>query len=95
MVAEEGEHPEINESGSYQTVSIELDIIGLATNTILEANKINELEGGANLLTMGMNASVSVQEEANKSLATKLRSLDETFACINIFKVLKSLIAQW
>lgn len=37
-------NPEICEPNNYKTICVELDVIGLTVNTVLEANKINEIE---------------------------------------------------
>ena len=42
--SEHAPNPEINNTGAYGRVSIELDVTSLAFNTILESGKINDIE---------------------------------------------------
>ena len=42
---EEGRSVECNHPGSYPTICIEIQLDGLAVNTILQSSKINEFEG--------------------------------------------------
>jgi len=46
---DEIENLEINVPGMYDQISIEIDLINLAVNTIQQANVINEIEGGGSI----------------------------------------------
>lgn len=84
----------MSEPSWYRTFCVELDVIGLAVNTILEASKINEIEGGASLLTLDLHSAATLDEEMNKS-STKFRSFDESFANVRTFRVIKKLVTDW
>ena len=47
---EKGEMPAINNSGTYSSVCIELELRNLAVNTILTSSLINELEGSESMM---------------------------------------------
>lgn len=90
--AEELVNPEICEPGCYKASCIELDLVGLAVNTVLEANKINEIEGGSNFLNFDLNP--TVEDSMNKAI-TSMKSFDETTASVRAFRILKALITEW
>ena len=91
-LAEELVNPEVNAPGCYRNICIELDVIGLAVNTVLQSNYITELEGGTSLLSFENNP--TLDENMDKA-ARSIRSFDETFSCIKVFKILKNLITEW
>jgi DNA polymerase epsilon subunit 1 len=90
--AEELATPEVLVPGCYKSVCIELDLIGLAVNTVLQSNSITEIEGGSSLLSFDFNP--TLDEDMNK-VAKSIRSFDETFGCLKAFKILKALITEW
>lgn len=66
-----------------------MDLVGLAVDTVLEANRINEIEGGNNFLNFDLNP--TVEDSVNKNLKT----FDETTSSVKSFRILKSLITEW
>ncbi|KAH3704593.1 hypothetical protein DPMN_079651 [Dreissena polymorpha] len=69
---------EINNSGAYSTVCVELDIASMAVDTIIESSHVNEQEG----------ASASSLEEMvqGQGAATMVTSYDETALCSAAFR---------
>ncbi|ORX45441.1 putative DNA polymerase epsilon catalytic subunit A [Piromyces finnis] len=62
---DEIENLEINVPGMYDQISMEIDLINLAVNTIQQANVINEIEGGG---TIGFESSMA-QHTLNDHIA--------------------------
>ncbi|XP_029426854.1 DNA polymerase epsilon catalytic subunit A isoform X2 [Rhinatrema bivittatum] len=88
---------EINNSGCYSTVCVELDIQSLAVNTILQSHHINDMEGAS---SMGISFDVIQQASledmmSGNQAASALASYDETALCSNTFRILKSMVVGW
>nr|XP_033811806.1 DNA polymerase epsilon catalytic subunit A [Geotrypetes seraphini] len=88
---------EINNSGCYSTVCVELDIQSLAVNTILQSHHINDMEGAS---SMGISFDVIQQASLEEMMtgnqaASALASYDETALCSNTFRILKSMVVGW
>ncbi|XP_013399576.1 DNA polymerase epsilon catalytic subunit A [Lingula anatina] len=92
---EESSSIEINNSGSYSTVCIELDLASLAVNTILESQHVNDYEG-ASLVNFDTTPQVSLEDMVQgQGAATMLASYDETALCSATFRILKSMVQGW
>ncbi|XP_004276670.1 DNA polymerase epsilon catalytic subunit A isoform X1 [Orcinus orca] len=88
---------EVNSSGCYSTVCVELDIQNLAVNTILQSHHVNDMEG-AN--SMGISFDVIQQASLEDMItgnqaASAPTSYDETALCSSTFRILKSMVVGW
>ncbi|KAN0070053.1 protein of unknown function (DUF1744) domain containing protein [Elaphomyces granulatus] len=83
------EMPSVNASGTYSTVSIELELRNLAINTILTSSIINELEGCDTLLAPSAN---SITEGSTDG--TGILYSEKAFASAGVF-VLREMVKQW
>lgn len=88
---------EINNSGCYSTVCVELDIQNLAVNTILQSHHVNDMEGAG---SMGISFDVIQQASledmvTGNQAASALASYDETALCSSTFRILKSMVVGW
>ncbi|ELK14230.1 DNA polymerase epsilon catalytic subunit A [Pteropus alecto] len=88
---------EINSSGCYSTVCVELDIQNLAVNTILQSHHVNDMEGAD---SMGVSFDVIQQASLEDMItgnqaASAPASYDETALCSSTFRVLKSMVVGW
>ncbi|KAM8817888.1 DNA polymerase epsilon catalytic subunit A isoform 4-T4 [Rhynchonycteris naso] len=88
---------EINSSGCYSTVCVELDIQNLAVNTILQSHHINDMEGAD---SMGISFDVIQQASLEDMItgnqaASAPASYDEMALCSNTFRILKSMVVGW
>ena len=85
-------HTEINIPGAYRTVCIEIELHNLAVNTILEASRINELEGTDEIYGFNQNRP-SVQPDQRQ----KGRDFytNHSFTCISSFALLRNLVIRW
>lgn len=83
---------EINSSGCYSTVCVELDIQNLAVNTILQSHHVNDMEGAG---SMGISFDVIQQASledmvTGNQAASALANYDETALCSSTFRYLPS-----
>uniref|UniRef100_A0A2I3HYR2 DNA polymerase epsilon catalytic subunit n=1 Tax=Nomascus leucogenys TaxID=61853 RepID=A0A2I3HYR2_NOMLE len=88
---------EINSSGCYSTVCVELDLQNLAVNTILQSHHVNDMEGAD---SMGISFDVIQQASLEDMItggqaASAPASYDETALCSNTFRILKSMVVGW
>lgn len=85
---EESNVVELNQSGFYQTVCIELDMASLAVNTLLQSHHISELEGGAGSIAFDAIPQSSLEEmvTGQPGAAASLASYDETALCSVAFR---------
>nr|XP_036870228.1 DNA polymerase epsilon catalytic subunit A isoform X5 [Manis javanica] len=88
---------EINSSGCYSTVCVELDIQNLAVNTILQSHHVNDMEGAD---SMGVSFDVIPQASLEDMItgnqaASAPASYDETALCSSTFRILKSMVVGW
>ncbi|KAI4069028.1 DNA polymerase epsilon, catalytic subunit, partial [Homo sapiens] len=79
---------EINSSGCYSTVCVELDLQNLAVNTILQSHHVNDMEGAD---SMGISFDVIQQASLEDMItggqaASAPASYDETALCSNTFR---------
>uniref|UniRef100_A0A2K6NW00 DNA polymerase epsilon catalytic subunit n=1 Tax=Rhinopithecus roxellana TaxID=61622 RepID=A0A2K6NW00_RHIRO len=88
---------EINSSGCYSTVCVELDLQNLAVNTILQSHHVNDMEGAD---SMGISFDVIQQPSLEDMItggqaASAPASYDETALCSHAFRILKSMVVGW
>ncbi|XP_071842244.1 DNA polymerase epsilon catalytic subunit A-like isoform X2 [Apostichopus japonicus] len=94
---EESNVVELNQSGFYQTVCIELDMASLAVNTLLQSHHISELEGGAGSIAFDAIPQSSLEEmvTGQPGAAASLASYDETALCSVAFRIMKTMVHYW
>ncbi|EPY88299.1 polymerase (DNA directed), epsilon [Camelus ferus] len=88
---------EINSSGCYSTVCMELDIQNLAVNTILQSHHVNDMEGADSVgvsFDVIQQASLEDMITGNQA-ASAPASYDETALCSSTFRILKSMVVGW
>jgi len=81
--------PAVNNSGTYSSVCIELDVRNLAINTILTSSLINELEGSD---SVAFNPGAPSEEDPNGE--TGVLYSDSAFASAGIM-VLREMVKAW
>ncbi|XP_071480194.1 DNA polymerase epsilon catalytic subunit A-like [Diadema antillarum] len=88
---------ELNQSGCYQTVCVELDMASLAVNTLLQSHHVSELEGGAGSIAFDAIQQTSLEEmvSGQPGAAASLASYDETALCTVAFRIMKSMVHGW
>ncbi|XP_070201892.1 DNA polymerase epsilon catalytic subunit A-like [Littorina saxatilis] len=96
MEMEESSTVVINNSGTYHTDCVELEITALAVNTIIESGHVNEQEG-ASAVSFDTLPTTSLEELARgQGAATMgLASYDETALCSTTFRILKNMVQGW
>ncbi|KAL3319162.1 hypothetical protein Ciccas_002174 [Cichlidogyrus casuarinus] len=87
---------ELNVKGSFSNVSVEVELAGLALNTILIAHRIPELEGATPIGfdTLGATSSAWNIDEP-LSGGAPMMSYDETTASAPAFKILRNMVVAW
>jgi len=85
----------INNPGSYQSVCIELDIDGLAVDTLLQAPHVHDIEGTAATVAFDNMPQASLEEMMGNTPGPTLANYDETALCSAAFRVLRSMVAYW
>uniref|UniRef100_A0AC11CBA7 DNA polymerase epsilon, catalytic subunit n=1 Tax=Ovis aries TaxID=9940 RepID=A0AC11CBA7_SHEEP len=88
---------EINSSGCYSTVCVELDIQNLAVNTILQSHHVNDMEGADSIgISFDVIQQASLEDMITGNQTTSApASYDETALCSNTFRILKSMVVGW
>ncbi|CAH2294920.1 DNA polymerase epsilon catalytic subunit A [Pelobates cultripes] len=87
---------EINNSGCYNTVCVELDIQSLAVNSILQSHHINDLEGAGSVgISFDVLQQASLEDMVTGNQTNTVASYDETALCSNTFRILKSMVVGW
>nr|XP_020761351.1 DNA polymerase epsilon catalytic subunit A isoform X4 [Odocoileus virginianus texanus] len=88
---------EINSSGCYSTVCVELDIQNLAVNTILQSHHVNDMEGADSIgISFDVIQQASLEDMiTGNQAASAPASYDETALCSNTFRILKSMVVGW
>lgn len=83
------EMPSVNNSGTYSSVCIELEIRNLAINTILTSSLINELEGSD---SVAFNPAAPMDDDPNSG--TNALYSDNAFASASV-AVLREMVKAW
>ncbi|XP_076438241.1 DNA polymerase epsilon catalytic subunit A-like [Babylonia areolata] len=96
MEMEESSTFVVNNSGTYHTTCVELEITALAVNTIIESGHVNEQEG-ASAVSFDTLPTTSLEDMARgQGAATMgLASYDETALCSTTFRILKNMVQGW
>jgi DNA polymerase epsilon subunit 1 len=85
----------INNAGCYQSVCVELEIDGLAVNTLLQAHHVNDIEGTSSTVAFDTMPQASLEEMMGNAPGPSLANYDETALCSGAFRVLRSMVTSW
>lgn len=90
-------NPQICTPVVTQTVSIEIDISGLAMNTILQASHIEDMEGLSTLLQTDHTEQSKIDQFGSDRVdqSTHTDGLEDTLACQGAFLLLSNLLNKW
>ncbi|XP_051165586.1 DNA polymerase epsilon catalytic subunit 1 [Leptopilina boulardi] len=87
---------EINKTGTYSSVCVELEIDSLAVNTLLQAHHVNDVDGTSSFVAFHSAPQATLQEMiAGESTTLGIPSYDETALCSAAFKVLRNMVNAW
>ncbi|XP_046401826.1 DNA polymerase epsilon catalytic subunit 1 [Ischnura elegans] len=84
-----------NQPGSYGTVCVELDIDGLAVNTLLQSHHVNDIDGTSSCVSFDTIPQASLEEMMGEGGVAVLPSYDETALCSGAFRVLRTMVGTW
>ncbi|KAL9693094.1 hypothetical protein quinque_012379 [Culex quinquefasciatus] len=85
-----------NRSGFYGTVCVELSIESLAVSALLQAGKVQEMEGASSAITFDVIPQASLDDMiSNQGGVQTLPSYDETALCSQAFRVMRSMVNGW
>eukprot|EP00112_Aurelia_sp_Birch-Aquarium-sp1_P000107 Seg1008.10 transcript_id=Seg1008.10/GoldUCD/mRNA.D3Y31 product="DNA polymerase epsilon catalytic subunit A" protein_id=Seg1008.10/GoldUCD/D3Y31 len=96
--SDEGGSIEVNNSGCYPTICVEISVDGLAVNTVLQSHHVHDAEGGAGTAVSFDSlpqASLEDLMSSGPGAVANLTSYDEAALCSTAFRILKSLIYSW
>nr|XP_053633938.1 DNA polymerase epsilon catalytic subunit A-like [Cherax quadricarinatus] len=85
---------QVNNSGCYSAVCVELDLDALAVTTLLQAHHINEMEGTSSSVAFDAAPQASLQDMMGGAEST-LTAYDETARCAPAFRILRQMVAAW
>lgn len=89
--SEELSDPIISSPGHYETVCLEMDMLGLAVNTLLQSSQINELEGGGEAT---LDASHTL-DDYNSGKVSSVISFGTGMASVQAFAMIKAMVRGW
>ncbi|XP_067207203.1 DNA polymerase epsilon catalytic subunit 1 isoform X2 [Linepithema humile] len=84
-----------NNSGTYSSVCVQLDVESLAINALLQYYHIHDVDGTNTFVTFHNQQRPSVQDIATGDTATIIPSYDEITLCNPAFKTLRSMVNAW
>lgn len=84
-----------NKSGYYDNVCVELAIDSLAVTALLQANKIQEMEGASSAITFDAVPQASLEEMISNNPSAMLSSYDESALCSAAMKIMRSMVNGW
>ncbi|KAJ3067846.1 DNA polymerase epsilon catalytic subunit [Podochytrium sp. JEL0797] len=99
-------NPEINHSGTYSNVCVEIDLFNLAFNTVLQSSHVNEIEGSSDVdgVNGGSNfvddqfktANKEQQKSEEHQLTTSsLTTSDENNINFRTFRIIREMVQSW
>ena len=97
IVTEFEEHNSIviNHPGCYQSVCVQLDLDGLAVNTLFQAHHVHDIEGMCATVAFDNMPVTSLEEMMNNGQGPSVASYDETALCSNAFRILRGMVNVW
>ena len=94
--SEEGRGIQLNCPGAYPTCCVQLSLEGLAVNTLLQSNHINDHEGAAGTSTsFDCAPQASLEELIGGTGNASLSVYDEAALCSSAFKILRGVVYAW
>lgn len=84
-----------NKPGYYPNVCVELAIDSLAVSALLQANRVQEMEGASSAITFDVMPQASLQQMMGQLPGMELPSYDETALCSSAFRVMRSMVHGW
>ncbi|XP_053674267.1 DNA polymerase epsilon catalytic subunit 1 [Anopheles nili] len=85
-----------NRAGLHRTVCVELNVESLAVSALLQASKVQELEGTSSAITFDVIPQASLEEMiANGTGGQQLSSYDETALCSQAFRIMRTMVNTW
>ena len=93
--AEEGRSIEINNPGAYPTCCVQLSLDGLAVNTVLQSQHINDHEGASGSSISFDWAPQASLEEMIEGSGASLTVYDEAALCSSAFRILRGMVHSW
>ncbi|XP_055613279.1 DNA polymerase epsilon catalytic subunit 1 [Uranotaenia lowii] len=84
-----------NRSGFYNTFSIELNLESLAVSALLQASRIQEIEGATSATTFDVIPQASLDDMISNQGIQTLPSYDETALCSQAFRVMRTMVNGW
>ncbi|XP_034952341.1 DNA polymerase epsilon catalytic subunit 1 [Chelonus insularis] len=84
-----------NKSGTYSSVCVELEVESLAINTLLQSNRVNDIDGTSSFVAFHVAPQASLQDMVSGDGKTVIPSYDETALCSAAFKILRSMVNSW
>lgn len=85
-----------NRPGFYHSVCVELSIESLAVSALLQASKVQEMEGASAAITFDVIPQASLDDMIGKQGGVQtLPSYDETALCSQAFRVMRSMVNGW
>uniref|UniRef100_A0A182SCP7 DNA polymerase epsilon catalytic subunit n=1 Tax=Anopheles maculatus TaxID=74869 RepID=A0A182SCP7_9DIPT len=85
-----------NRAGLYRSVCVELTIESLAVSALLQASKVQELEGTSSAITFDVMPQASLEEMITSGPnGPQLSNYDETALCSQAFRVMRMMVNAW
>ncbi|XP_058812219.1 DNA polymerase epsilon catalytic subunit 1 [Topomyia yanbarensis] len=84
-----------NRQGYYNSVCVELSIESLAVSALLQASKVQEMEGASAAITFDVIPQASLDDMISNQGVQTLPSYDETALCSQAFRVMRSMVNGW
>lgn len=84
-----------NNRGFYEHVCVELAIDSLAVTALLQASKIQEIEGASSAITFDVIPQASLEEMIANNPSASISNYDESALCSAALKVMRSMVNCW
>lgn len=84
-----------NNSGFYESVCVELAVDSLAVTALLQASKIQEIEGASSAITFDVAPQASLEDMISNNPSANTSNYDESALCSAALKVMRSMVNHW
>lgn len=84
-----------NNKGFYENVCVELAVDSLAVTALLQASKIQEIEGASSAITFDVVPQASLEDMISNNPSSSLSNYDESALCFAALKVMRSMVNSW
>ena len=85
----------MNFPGCYQSVCVELELEGLAVNTLIQAHHVHDIDGTCATVAFDNMPTASLEEMMGNTPGPSLASYDETALCSSAFRILRQMVNGW